>query len=69
MYRSASSNDHTERDPRNDPRSRGQADDVEIERKPIVADRPRDEENAWPVAPMDRRRGERRRIERMGTDI
>ena len=70
MYRSDSSHDQVERDPRNDPRTRGQADgEVQVERKPIVADRSREDDPAWPVAPADRRRTERRRIERMGTDI
>lgn len=70
MYRSESSHERAGRDPRNDPRSRGQADgEVEIERKPIVADRPREDESPWPAVQSDRRRGERRRIERMGTDI
>jgi hypothetical protein len=68
MYRSDSSHEPVERDPRNDPR-RSQADgEVEIDRKPIVADRPRDEDDAWGRVP-ERRRSERRRIERMGTDI
>jgi hypothetical protein len=70
MYRSESSHDQVERDPRNDPRTRSQADgEVEIERKPIVADRSREEETPWPSVQADRRRTERRRIERMGTDI
>ena len=69
MYLADNSRDRIERDPRNDPRSRNQPEgEVEIERKPIVADRSRDED-AWPVAPIERRTGERRRIERMGTDI
>jgi hypothetical protein len=68
MYRSDSSHEAVERDPRNDPR-RSQADgEVEIDRKPIVADRSRAEDDNWARVP-ERRRGERRRIERMGTDI
>jgi hypothetical protein len=69
MYASDSSRGHVERDPRNDPRGRTREDEIVIDRQPIVADRPRDEEDAWPAAPTDRRRTERRRIERMGTDI
>lgn len=70
MYRADSSHDRVGRDPRNDPRTRGQADgEVEIDRKPIVADRSREEDAPWPTVQTDRRRTERRRIERMGTDI
>ena len=69
MYASDSSHKHVERDPRNDPRSRSHDDEIVIDRKPIVADRSRDEGDGWPIAPTDRRRTERRRIERMGTDI
>ena len=68
MYASDSSRGHVERDPRNDPRGRSHEDEIVIDRKPIVADRSRNED-AWPTAPSDRRRTERRRIERMGTDI
>jgi len=68
MYASDNSHGHMERDPRNDPRSRTHADEIVIDRKPIVADRPR-QDDAWPTAPFERRTGERRRIERMGTDI
>jgi hypothetical protein len=68
MYASDNSHEHVERDPRNDPRSRAHADEIVIDRKPIVADRPRSND-AWPSAPTERRTGERRRIERMGTDI
>jgi hypothetical protein len=69
MHAFNGSREHVERDPRNDPRTRTNADDeVVIDRQPIVADRSRDE-NEWPVAHADRRRSERRRIERMGTDI
>jgi hypothetical protein len=69
MYRSEGSHDQVDRDPRRDPRVRSQADgEVEIERTPIVADRPGDE-SGWPSVPEDRRRGDRRRIERTGTDI
>ena len=66
MYRADSSRESIERDPRNDPRSR--PDEVIVDRKPVVADRLSDGAG-WPVAPMERRSGERRRIERMGTDI
>ena len=69
MYASDSSRKHVERDPRNDPRVRSHEDEIVIDRKPIVADRQRDEDDAWPTAPTERRRTERRRIERMGTDI
>jgi hypothetical protein len=69
MHRADNSRDHVERDPRNDPRSRNQTEgEVVVDRKPIIADRSRDE-SRWPVAPIERRTGERRRIERMGTDI
>jgi hypothetical protein len=68
MYASDNSREHVERDPRRDPRSRTQADEVVVDRPPIVADRPR-QENIWPTAPVERRHSERRRIERMGTDI
>jgi len=68
MYAFDGSREHVERDPRNDPRSRDSQDEIEVERRPIVADRSRDE-SQWPSGPVDRRRSERRRIERMGTDI
>jgi hypothetical protein len=68
MYASDSSREHVERDPRNDPRSRTHADEIVVDRQPIVADRPQDDD-AWPGAPRERRVTERRRIERMGTDI
>jgi hypothetical protein len=69
MYASDNSRDHVERDSRNDPRSRASGEgEVVIERKPIVADRPH-QDSGWPAAPVERRRSERRRIERMGTDI
>ena len=67
MYESESSREHIERDPNNDPR-RSQADEIIVDRKPIVADKPGDD-SGWPAAPFERRRTERRRIERMGTDI
>ena len=67
MHASDSSHEHVERDPRNDPR-RSHAEEIVVDRKPIAADRP-SQEAAWPVAPVERRRSERRRIERMGTDI
>ncbi|HET9425235.1 MAG TPA: hypothetical protein VFO55_07690 [Gemmatimonadaceae bacterium] len=69
MYKADSSQDRVDRDPRNDPRTRSQDGEIEVDRKPIVADRSRDEETQWPAAIVDRRRSERRRIERMGTDI
>lgn len=68
MYASDNSREHIERDPRNDPRSRTHADEIVVDRPPIVADRPQDE-RGWPTAPGERRHSERRRIERMGTDI
>lgn len=68
MYASDSSREPVERDPRNDPRSRTHAEEIVVDRRPIVADRPQ-EDRAWPAAPMERRITERRRIERMGTDI
>jgi len=68
MYASDSSRDHVERDPRNDPRTRTHAEEIVVERQPIVADRPQ-EDNGWPAVPVERRHNERRRIERMGTDI
>jgi hypothetical protein len=61
------SREHVERDPRNDPR-RDRPDEVVVERQPVIADRPRPESD-WPSVEFERRRGERRRIERMGTDI
>lgn len=64
MYHFDTPHDRIERDPRNDHR---RSEEVVVDRKPIVADAPRDQESAR--APGDRRRGERRRIERMGTDI
>ena len=69
MYASDSSREHVERDPRNDPRSRTNAEEVVIDRPPIVADRSREENDSWPSVPVERRHSERRRIERMGTDI
>ena len=68
MYASENSHEHVERDPRNDPRSRTHAEEIVVDRPPIVADRSQDD-NAWPAASTDRRRSERRRIERMSTDI
>jgi hypothetical protein len=67
MYRSENAHDQIERDPRNDPRGSGRDPEKVVERKSIVADRSREE--GWPSVPVDRRRGERRRIERTGTDI
>ena len=69
MFASDNSRDRVERDPRNDPRGRTQEDEIVIDRKPIVADRSPGEQDLWPAAPVERRRSERRRIERMGTDI
>ena len=66
MFRADSSREPIERDPRNDPRSR--PDEVIVDRKPVVADRSSGSA-VWPKAPIERRSGERRRIERMGTDI
>lgn len=68
MHASDSSREHVERDPRKDPRSRTHAEEIVVDRQPIVADRQHDED-AWPAAPTERRHSERRRIERMGTDI
>jgi hypothetical protein len=68
MYASDNSRDHVERDPRNDPRSHTHAEEILVERKPVIADRPR-AEGEWPAVPVDRRKSDRRRIERMGTDI
>jgi len=68
MYASENSREHVERDPRNDPRSRTHAEEIVVERPPIAADRPQ-EDDSWPTAPSERRRTERRRIERMSTDI
>ena len=68
MNASDNAREHVERDPQNDPRARTHADEVLVEREPIVADRQRDEET-WPSVPFERRRSDRRRIERMGTDI
>lgn len=67
MYRADSSHDQVKRDPRNDPRSRPDG-EIVVDRTPIIADRPGDG-GTWPMAPTERRTGERRRIERMGTDI
>lgn len=68
MYSADNAREPVERDPRNDPRGRPSEGEAEVERKPIVADRAGDG-TAWPAVPMERRRTERRRIERMGTDI
>jgi hypothetical protein len=68
MYASDNSRDHVDRDPRNDPRSRTHAEEIVIDRSPIVADRSQDD-SGWPSVPRERRVTERRRIERMGTDI
>jgi hypothetical protein len=68
MYASDSSREQVERDPRKDPRSRTHAEEIVVDRQPIVADRSQ-EDGAWPSAPRERRITERRRIERMGTDI
>lgn len=68
MHASDSSREHVERDPRNDPRAHTHADEMLVDRRPIIADRPRDEQD-WPTVPIERRRSDRRRIERMGTDI
>jgi hypothetical protein len=69
MHRFDNSQDPIERDPKNDQRSPSQTDgEVVVERKPIVADRPRTPDDPRTLV-GDRRRGERRRIERMGTDI
>lgn len=67
MDANENSRGHVERDPRNDPR-RTHADEVVVERQPVIADRPR-AESEWPAVEFERRRGERRRIERTGTDI
>jgi hypothetical protein len=67
MNGSDSTREQVERDPRNDQRSRTHADEIVVDRQPIVADRPASD--TWPAAPMERRRTERRRIERMSTDI
>jgi hypothetical protein len=68
MYFADKSPEAVERDPRNDPRMRQQTEnEIVIDRKPVVADSVRDPETG--TAPSDRRRTERRRIERMGTDI
>ena len=68
MHASDSSREQVKRDPHNDPRSRTHAEEIVIDRQPIVADRP-EEESVWPSVPMERRHSERRRIERTGTDI
>jgi hypothetical protein len=68
MQTSDNAREQVERDPQNDPRTRTHADEILVDRQPIVADRPRDEE-AWPSVPFERRRSDRRRIERTGTDI
>lgn len=68
MYASDSSREQVERNPRNDPRAHTHADEVLVDRRPIIADRPREEQD-WPTVPVERRRSDRRRIERMGTDI
>lgn len=68
MYASDSSREHVERDPRNDPRSRSHPEEVVVDRPPIAADRPQ-ADTGWPGVPIERRHSERRRIERMGTDI
>jgi hypothetical protein len=68
MYRSENARDAVERDPRNDPRTRSRVDgETVVERNPIIADGHR--EPADTSTSPERRRTERRRIERMGTDI
>jgi hypothetical protein len=67
MHASDNSREHVERDPNNDPR-RTHAEEIVVDRAPVIADRPH-AEDAWPAAPSERRRSERRRIERMSTDI
>ena len=67
MHASDDSREHVERDPRNDPRSHTHAEEI-VDRPPVVADRSRTED-PWPAVSPDRRRSERRRIERMSTDI
>jgi hypothetical protein len=63
MDRSDNAQERMERDPRND---RRHEDEVVVERPTVIADR---RETEWPRVSLERRRGERRRIERMGTDI
>jgi hypothetical protein len=63
MDRSDNAHERVERDPRND---RRHEDEVVVERPAVVADR---SEREWPGVSLERRRAERRRIERMGTDI
>jgi len=69
MYASdnAREREQVERDPRNDPR-RSHDEEIVVDRPSIVADRSR-EDAEWPSVPFERRKTERRRIERMGTDI
>ena len=68
MHAFNESREPNERDSRDDPRRSQGESEVVVDRKPIVADRSRDD-SGWPTAPIERRRSERRRIERMGTDI
>lgn len=70
MYRADTSHDGLQRDSRSDPRSpKDGAGEVVVDRKSIIADRSREDDSPWHEVRGDRRRSERRRIERMGTDI
>jgi hypothetical protein len=70
MQHADDSHDSADMDKRTDPRTGRRTDDeVIVERTPIVADAPRAESDLYPAAAMERRRGERRRIDRMSTGI
>jgi hypothetical protein len=67
MYHADSSHDSADRDRVSEPRPKHQSDDEIVgQRTPIVADSGRPESEHLPA---DRRKGERRRIDRMSTGI
>ena len=85
MHASDNAREHVERDPRNGERQRDEAvapaerrgegsdarrthaEEIVVGRPPVAADRP--QADPWPSVPQERRRSDRRRIERMSTDI
>jgi hypothetical protein len=72
MYYADHPHDSADLDREPEPRSNHHDDDeVVVERTPIVADAPHNEENVPPSSniPSERRPGDRRRIDRMSTGI
>jgi hypothetical protein len=68
MYHADNPHDSADRNRQGEPRQNPQADgEIVIERKPIIADGARDDER--PSGGTERRRTERRRIDRMSTGI